>query len=121
MVEEMDPETLAGKLEAGEAVQVIDIRSPGEFARGHVPGAINVPFATLVQEIESVEWDDEIVVACPIGQSSQQAAKLIESYEGVSDDSRVYNLTGGYRAWDGTLETAGSEDEPGSDGVDAPF
>lgn len=127
MVEEMDSDTLNGKLEAGEDVQVVDIRQPGEYARGHVPGAINVPFARLTQEIDAVEWEEEIVVACPIGKSSRQAAKLLESYEGVSADARVYNLTGGYRDWEYDLEagdgagSSGGGGDRGESGADAPF
>ncbi|MFC6613915.1 rhodanese-like domain-containing protein [Halopenitus salinus] len=105
MVEEVTPDEVEGKLKANGDVQIVDIRSPRQYADGHIPGAINVPMAELPRRVEEHDWGEEVVVACPIGQSSIQAAKLIESYEAVDDDARVASMEGGYRAWDGDLET----------------
>ncbi|PSQ28265.1 rhodanese-like domain-containing protein [Halobacteriales archaeon SW_10_68_16] len=104
MVDEMDPEELEERLTRGADVQVIDIRGPDSFAEGHIPGATNVPLGRFAREIEDQEFGDEVVVACPLGESSLQAARLLESYEGVDEETRVANLAGGYEAWDGDLE-----------------
>jgi rhodanese-related sulfurtransferase len=104
MVVEMPPEELYERLENGGDVQVVDIRSPRGFERGHIPGAENLPFTQFSTRIDEYEWDDEIVVVCPHGKSSQQAARLLESYEGVDDDATVANLTGGYDAWEYELD-----------------
>lgn len=109
MVEELAPEELNERIDAGDAPQVIDIRLPGEFEAGHIPGAENVPFPRLTAEIDRIDWGDEIVVACPIGQSSLQAARLIESYEGVEEGATVANLTGGYDAWEYELENGDAD------------
>jgi rhodanese-related sulfurtransferase len=106
MVEDIAPETVNEKLENGDDLQVVDIRRPPQFARGHIPGAENVPFPELPQRVDEHDWGDEIVVACPVGQSSQKAARMLESYEGVDEDARVLNLEGGYRAWEFDLEEA---------------
>ena len=45
------------------------------------------------------------MVVCPVGESSLQAARLLEAYERVHEDARVVNLTGGYRDWEYDLET----------------
>jgi rhodanese-related sulfurtransferase len=103
MVEELSPEEVADLLD--EDVQIVDIRPPGEFAEGHIPGAINIPMTELPSRIDEVEWGDRIVCACPIGQSSVQAANLIRSYEGVDEDALVASMAGGYRAWTGALES----------------
>jgi thiosulfate/3-mercaptopyruvate sulfurtransferase len=108
MVDEMEPEELRDRLDRGENVQVVDIRQPGSFAEGHIPGATNVPFDRFAREIDDHEWGEEVVVVCPMGESSLQAARLLESYEAVDEDARVANLQGGYRGWDYDLET-GSE------------
>ncbi|PSQ23006.1 rhodanese-like domain-containing protein [Halobacteriales archaeon QS_8_65_32] len=125
MVDEESTESLHERLEAGEEVQVVDIRSEREYEEGHVPGAVNVPMSRFASEIERHEWGEDVVVACPIGESSVQAARLLGSYEGVPDDARVASLEGGYRAWEYDLET-GSGDNSESDAgaepdVDAPF
>lgn len=114
MVDEVSPEELHDRLERGESVQVVDIRPPASYAQGHIPGAINVPFARLPQEVATVEWGEEIVTVCPLGESSRQAAMLLESYEGVGDDARVANLTGGYEEWpyDLEVEDGATEETP---------
>ena len=105
MVEELTPDEVKARIDDDADTQVVDIRSPAEFERGHIPGAINIPMAELPRRVDEVEWSDDVVVACPIGQSSIQAARLIGSYEGVDDDSSVRSMAGGYDEWDYGLET----------------
>ena len=105
MVEELTPDEVKARLDDDADTQVVDIRSPAEFERGHIPGAINIPMAELPRRVDEVEWSDDVVVACPIGQSSIQAARLIGSYEGVDDDSSVRSMAGGYDEWEYDLET----------------
>lgn len=104
MVEEITPAALKNRLDSGDDVQVVDIRQPAEFERGHIPGAENVPFHRFAREVEAHAWADDIVVACPMGESSLQAARLLEAYEGVPEGAVVSNLSGGYQAWDYELE-----------------
>ena len=105
MVEELTPDEVKARIDDDADTQVVDIRSPAEFERGHIPGAINIPMAELPRRVDEVEWSDDVVVACPIGQSSIQAARLIGSYEGVDDDSSVRSMAGGYDEWEYDLET----------------
>jgi rhodanese-related sulfurtransferase len=105
MVEEVTPEEVKQRIDNGDDTQIIDIRSPAEFERGHIPGALNIPMAELPSRVDEVEWGDDVVVACPIGQSSVQAARLIGSYEGVDDESSVKSMAGGYEDWEYDLET----------------
>lgn len=104
MVEEISPEELKRRLDADEDVQVIDIRSSAAFESGHIPGALNVPMAELPARMDDIPWGDDVVVVCPIGQSSVQAARLIGSYEGV-DAAAVRSMAGGYDAWEWDLES----------------
>ncbi len=105
MVDEISPAELHGRLDDGADVQVVDIRQPDSFAEGHIPGATNLPIDRFAREVEDHEWGEEVVVVCPVGESSLQAARLLESYEGVDADARVVNLDGGYEAWDYDLES----------------
>jgi rhodanese-related sulfurtransferase len=104
MVDEITPDELHERLEEDDVPQVVDIRNPDEYAEGHIPGAINVPMGELPSRVGEIEWDDDVVVACPIGQSSIQAARLIGSFEGVDDGASVRSMAGGYDAWDHELE-----------------
>lgn len=105
MADELSQAELVAKLEDGEDPQLIDVRQPGQFEQGHLPGAENVPMTELPTRIDELEFDDEVVVACQIGQASLQAVRLIESYEGAAD-SEVWSLEGGIEAWDGEVESA---------------
>lgn len=109
MVEDITPDEVREKLENGEDLQIVDIRQPAQYEQGHIPEAENIPFPELPQRVEDHDWADEIVVACPIGQSSQKAARMLESYEGVDDDARVLNLEGGYRNWEYDLEAEAAD------------
>lgn len=104
MVEEISPDELHERIATGDPPQIIDIRPPSAFAEGHIPGAENVPMTELAARIDEIDWDDEIVVTCPIGQSSVQAARLIGSFEGVEDAENVRSLAGGYEDWEYDLE-----------------
>ncbi|MFC4549326.1 MULTISPECIES: rhodanese-like domain-containing protein [Halorussus] len=88
--EEVDPST----------ADVIDIRDADDFAEGHIPEAENVPLDDLEDVVDDREWGDEVVVACYVGQTSKQAARLIDAY---ADDAAVASMAGGYERWDGEL------------------
>ncbi|MGQ4556099.1 rhodanese-like domain-containing protein [Halobellus sp. GM3] len=119
-IEEISPEAVKRKLDAGERVQVIDIRSPPAFEAGHIPGAENVPMHELPRRVDEIEWGEDVVVACPVGQSSIQAARLIESYEGVSEGQSVKSMAGGYNAWTYDLESGAGGDTGETSGADGP-
>jgi|AntRauTorcE11898_2_1112593.scaffolds.fasta_scaffold01324_3 rhodanese-related sulfurtransferase len=107
MVAEISPEELAGTLDE-DAPLLIDIRPPSAFARGHVPGSLNVPMAQLTSRVDEIEFGDEVVVTCQIGQSSRQAVKLLSSFEGTGD-AEIRSLEGGLDAWEGPVETSPAE------------
>ncbi len=110
MVEELTPEEVNERVERGD-IRVIDTRPPAQFEQGHIPGAINVPLGNLPAKVPEIDWDDtDVVCACPIGESSKQAAMLISSYEGVADDVVVASMAGGYEEWDFELETGAAAD-----------
>jgi thiosulfate/3-mercaptopyruvate sulfurtransferase len=110
MVEEITPTELEEKLSADEAVSVVDIRPETAFEAGHIPGADNVPFPEFTRAVEGRDWDEDIVIACPIGESSVQAGRLLESHEAVGPDTTVASLAGGYEEWAGDLEEGSGGD-----------
>lgn len=102
---EIQPAELRRLLDGDKPVRVIDIRSRGAFDAGHISGSENVPFDELTQSIDSFAGAERIVTVCPHGEASVQAARLIESFEGVSSEATVESLAGGIEAWDGSLAT----------------
>lgn len=58
--------------------RVVDVRSPGEFASGHVPGAINVPVHELGRRLgELGPVDAPVVLYCASGARSASAAQAL--------------------------------------------
>lgn len=73
---------------------LIDVRTPEEFASGHIAGAVNIPVQELDQRLSEVPDDKEIVVYCRSGNRSATATQILTSsgYDGVYD-------MGGIIAW----------------------
>lgn len=111
MVEEVSPKEVKEQLDEQNDIQVIDIRDEEDFGEGHIPGAENVPMSDLPDRADEIEWGDDIVVACVIGQTSIQAARLIGSQDGVENGEAVRSMAGGYDAWEYELESEGIEGE----------
>jgi len=117
----MDGEISADELEAilgDEGVRVVDIRGRAAFERGHIPGSENIPFNDLPREVERLDGATHVVTVCPHGEASQQAARLVASYEGIGDDARVDSLACGIEGWPGDLERPTDDEGPETD---APF
>lgn len=56
---------------------LLDVRSPGEFAGGHLKGAVNIPIQALGSRLDEVSAD-KVVVYCASGIRSRSARKLLE-------------------------------------------
>lgn len=63
-------------LDAGALV--LDVRTPAEFAQGHVPNALNIPFDQLAARVEELPAKDRpIVLYCRSGRRSAIAARTL--------------------------------------------
>lgn len=77
-----------------EGALLVDVRSPGEFAGGHLPNARNIPVDALGARIGELNADQVIVVYCRSGARSANAARLLRA-EGFG---QVHDL-GGMGRW----------------------
>ncbi|MFD2081630.1 Rhodanese-related sulfurtransferase [Actinopolymorpha cephalotaxi] len=62
-VEEVTREELLERLAAGD-VLLLDVRPPEEYAAGHIPGAVSVPFGEVAERMNTLEVDTDIVAYC---------------------------------------------------------
>ncbi|MDR3608141.1 MAG: rhodanese-like domain-containing protein [Oligoflexia bacterium] len=81
--------------EQGAGCLFLDVREPGEFQAGHMPGARNMPLSEVALHLDEISKAKRVYVSCLSGGRSLLAAKTL-SYLGLPD---VVNVTGGYRAW----------------------
>lgn len=84
-------ENIRGK----KGVQVVDVRAPDEWSRGHLPGAVHIPLAALPDRLDELDTSAPIVLHCQGGGRSSIAASFLQS-RGFGN---VSNLAGGYDRW----------------------
>ncbi|WP_431041049.1 rhodanese-like domain-containing protein [Streptomyces sp. P1-3] len=76
---------------------VIDVRTPGEYAAGHLPGALNIPLGQLPRALPALKAAadrSDLLVVCASGARSEDARRTLAEH-GVAAAS----LTGGTSAW----------------------
>lgn len=78
---------------ASRGFELIDVRSAGEFARGHIPGAINIS-VDEIRERKSEITSKNLLVNCQVGQRGHTAALLLKEL-----GFNAVNLDGGYLTW----------------------
>ena len=83
--------TLRTRMDAGEAIQLLDVRTPSEFAAGHLPGALNVPVDDLRDRLGELDKAAETVVYCKVGFRGYLASRILQQ----NGFAHVKNLTGG--------------------------
>ena len=76
------------------SVQLVDVRTPAEYARGHIEGFVNLPLDGLRGLLDKLDPAKPVYVHCHSGLRSYIACRLLTG-EGFT----CYNLAGGYRLW----------------------
>lgn len=93
---DMDVKDFAKYL-TNDTVQLVDVRTPEEFAEGHIKGAknINVFDRNFIEEAqEKLDKSRPVAVYCRSGKRSADAARLL-----TAKGYHVANLEGGILAW----------------------
>ena len=77
----MEQAQLLDRITNGQAPPLIDVRTPGEYRAGHIPGAINIPLQEFEQRLAelSAYRDREVVVYCETGVRASYGARRLES------------------------------------------
>lgn len=78
-----------------EAAILVDIRDPQSFTLSHPENAMHLTNDTMIELMNTVDFEQPIIVMCYHGVSSQGAAQYLihQGYE------CVYSLDGGFEAW----------------------
>ncbi|MDJ0768921.1 MAG: rhodanese-like domain-containing protein [Ilumatobacter sp.] len=86
-------ETMQGAIDAG--AYVVDVRETGEFAEGHIPGAVNVPLRTLMDGGPDFPTDRQVVVYCKSGYRAAMANAAL----GVAGWDNIQAFAPSWNAW----------------------
>lgn len=78
-------------------IQLIDVRTPEEYAQGHLKNAVNINFydAAFLDDMDKLDKSKELYIYCKSGNRSGKASKKLEKM----GFTRVYDLQGGINNW----------------------
>ena len=96
------------KLRTNNTSVILDVRTPSEFARGHIPGAVNIDWyaKNFTENVAALDKSHTYLVHCAVGGRSAQACERMEKL----NFTNLYNLKDGFKAW----EKAGKPTEKGT-------
>ena len=94
--EDVDPEA-AEKLLAGNVVTVLDVRTPEEFAEGHLPNAVNIDFrdAGFSEALAKLDRSKPYLIHCRSGGRSGQALSVFKEL----GFAKIHHLNDGILGW----------------------
>jgi sulfur-carrier protein adenylyltransferase/sulfurtransferase len=92
---DIEPAELAGRLQRGQQVRLIDVREPHELQISALPGAELIPLGQLASRLSELNSADDMVLFCKAGTRSARALELLVS----AGFRKVRNLRGGINAW----------------------
>lgn len=97
VVTNVQPE-LAAKLVAEHKVVVLDVRTPAEFAEGHIAGATNINFMAkdFATRVGQLDRDQVYLLHCASGGRSKRCLPKLKQL----GFKKIYHLDGGLAAWE---------------------
>ena len=96
-VQDVTPVDAQKLLAENKDVRVLDVRTPEEYAEGHIAGAVNVDFksADFAENVAKLDKNTSYIVHCRSGKRSSGSLPILKE-QGFTT---VYHLNKGYNAW----------------------
>lgn len=101
MIEEISATDLKARLEAGDSIQLIDVRQPEEYSFARIEGAKLIPLGQILQRMSELDVEREVVIHCKMGVRS---ARAVEALIQVGYKGKLKNLRGGITAWSNEVD-----------------
>lgn len=92
---------LKARLDAGDDIQLIDVRQPDEFAFARIEGAKLIPLGEIIARMHEIDPTRETVVQCKMGGRS---ARAIDALQRSGFTGKLSNLVGGITAWSNDVD-----------------
>ena len=80
--------------EVDRGAALIDVREPGEYAQGRIPGAVNIPMGQLTSRLHEIERERPVYVVCASGGRSSAMTDVL-----TAAGFDAINVAGGASAW----------------------
>ena len=95
-MEQITATDLKQRIDAGEDIQLIDVRQPNEFQFARIEGAKLIPLGEVISRMDEIDPARETVVHCHMGGRSARAIQALQHH---GFEGKLYNLAGGITAW----------------------
>ena len=100
-MEEITATELKRRLDAGDDLQIIDVREQNEYDTARLEGSKLIPLGQVLSRAGEIDPNRETVVHCKLGGRS---AKAIEALTRAGFAGRLLNLKGGITAWSNDVD-----------------
>lgn len=101
MIDEISATDLRRKLDAGENIQLIDVRQPEEWAFAKIEGAKLIPLGEILKRMDEIDQARETVIHCKAGMRSARAVEVLQQ---AGFEGELKNLKGGITAWSNEVD-----------------
>ena len=98
-VQIITPDELQQKLEAGEKLELVDVREDEEVAEGMIPGAKHIRMGDIPANLDYFDKDKEYIFICRSSRRSENVCYYLQD-----QGYKVRNMIGGMLAWHGETE-----------------
>lgn len=96
MIEEITTEELKQKLEAGEKLELVDVREDEEVTEGMIPGAKHIKMGEIPENLDYFDKNTEYIIICRSGGRSFNVCAYLDD-----QGYKVRNMVGGMMNWTG--------------------
>ena len=103
MIDEISATDLKRRMDAGEDIQLIDVRQPEEWSFARIEGAKLIPLGELLNRMSEIDENRETVLNCKAGMRS---ARGVEALQRAGFKGEIKNLKGGITAWSNEVDPA---------------
>jgi sulfur-carrier protein adenylyltransferase/sulfurtransferase len=94
---------LKARLDAGDDIQLIDVRQPDEYAFAKIEGAKLIPLGEIIARMGEIDDTRDTVIHCKMGGRS---ARAIEALQQHGFAGKLSNLVGGITAWSNDVDSS---------------
>lgn len=91
----ISPLELKARLDAGEEIVLLDVRSPQEFAEVRLPQSVNIPLGMLRSRVDEIPKDKPVVTFCKVSLRGYEGALILKA----AGHRNVQVLDGGIAMW----------------------
>lgn len=101
MIQEISATDLKRRMDAGDDIQLIDVRQPEEWAFAKIDGAKLIPLGELMKRMGEIDEGRETVLHCKMGMRS---ARAVQALQQAGFKGELKNLKGGITAWSNEVD-----------------